>query len=277
MIFIIRVDTIENLINDLCAFLRVSYIELCNKIFEIYSECNRSEECYFDETKFLDLSSDFISKNNDEEIEEVYLCHLIRSIDCPEQLYPLHEVLTTKNTLSDFLSQNGFHFKTLGQKIKLVYNGKEYSELELGTPLEDNNYHGHLAVRFGYSFEPDFCLNGFLFAINPQKSTDGYYDQLKRSPEILQDLDRYFDTNLSSIFYKLSNYYYALIKVRLNQIIFDENEDQRMSRDRTKLFLNYCFQAIYNLLYIDKNSGITNPMIRLTDAESAIVETYIQI
>lgn len=277
MIHIIRVDTLENLINDLCSFLRVSQIELCNKIFEMYSECQESEHYYFDDEKFFDLSCDFISKNNNEKIEEVYLCHLIRSIDCPEQLYPLHEVLTTKNALSDFLSEKGFSFKTLGQKIKLVHNGREYSESELGTPLEDNNYHGHLAVRFGYGFEPDFCLNGFLFAINPQKSTDGYYYTLKRGPEILQDLDRYFGTNLSSQFYELSNYYFALMRVRLNKIIFDEKQYTRISHDRTKLFLDLCFQAIYNLLYIDKNSGITNPMIRLTDAESAIVETYIQI
>ena len=72
---------ILNLINDLCSFLRVSQIELCNKIFEMYSECQGSEHYYFDDEKFFDLSSDFISKNYNEKIEEVYLCHLIRSID----------------------------------------------------------------------------------------------------------------------------------------------------------------------------------------------------
>ena len=243
----------------------------------MYSECQGSEHYYFDDEKFFDLSSNFISKNNNGKIEEVYLCHLIRSIDCPEQLYPLHEVLTTKNALSDFLSEKGFSFKTLGQKIKLVHNGREYSESELGTPLEDNNYHGHLAVRFGYENEADYCLNGFLFAINPEKSTDGYYDLLKHGPEILQDLDRYFDTNLSSQFYELSNYYFALMRVQLNQIIFGKNEEQRISHDRTKLFLNYCFQAIYKLIYVDKNGGITNPMIRLDDFDFATVESYLKI
>ena len=62
-------------------------------------ECSGSEDYYFDDAKFFDLSSDFISKNNDDEIEEVYLCHLIRSIDRPDKLYPLHEVLTTQNSL----------------------------------------------------------------------------------------------------------------------------------------------------------------------------------
>lgn len=243
----------------------------------MYSECQGSEHYYFDDEKFFDLSSNFISKNNNGKIEEVYLCHLIRSIDCPEQLYPLHEVLTTKNALSDFLSEKGFSFKTLGQKIKLVHNGREYSESELGTPLEDNNYHGHLAVRFGYENEADYCLNGFLFAINPEKSTDGYYDLLKHGPEILQDLDRYFDTNLSSQFYELSNYYFALMRVQLNQIIFGKNEEQRISHDRTKLFLNYCFQAIYKLIYVDKNGEITNPMIRLDDFDFATVESYLKI
>ena len=185
----------------------------------MYMECSGSEDYYFDDAKFFDLSSDFISKNNDDEIEEVYLCHLIRSIDRPDKLYPLHEVLTTQNSFSDFLRQEGFCFKISDQKIHLIFDGKEYSEIELGTPVEDKNYYGHLAVRFGYDDDPDYCLNGFLFAINPERSTDGYYDLLKRGPEVLQDIDKLFDTNLSSTFYKISNYYFALIRVDLNQIM----------------------------------------------------------
>ena len=277
MIYIIRVDTLENLINDLCAFLRVSHTELCNKILEMYMECSGSEDYYFDDAKFFDLSSDFISKNNDDEIEEVYLCHLIRSIDRPDKLYPLHEVLTTQNSFSDFLRQEGFCFKISDQKIHLIFDGKEYSEIELGTPVEDKNYYGHLAVRFGYDDDPDYCLNGFLFAINPERSTDGYYDLLKRGPEVLQDIDKLFDTNLSSTFYKISNYYFALIRVDLNQIIFDNSEDKTISCDTTKLFLDFCFQAIYKLLYVGKSGGITNPMIRLNDSDSATVESYIKI
>ena len=63
MIHIIRVDTLENLINDLCSFLRVSHIELCNKILDMYSECQGSEHYYFDDEKFFDLSSDFIKSH----------------------------------------------------------------------------------------------------------------------------------------------------------------------------------------------------------------------
>ena len=276
VIFIIRVDNLENLINDLSGFLKVNKIKLCSKILEMYNECNKEEYC-FDDIKFFELASDYISKNNNDEIKEIYLCHLIRSIECPKELHPLHKVLTTKNALSDLLIRNGFSFKFLNNKIVLTYNGKEYSEEELGTPIEEKNYYGHLAVRFGYDSEPDYCINGFMLGLNPEHSTGGYYNQLRRGPEILHDIDRFFDTNLSYDFYKQSTYYFALIKVSLEHIIFDENEDKKISIDRTKLFLSYCFQAIYNIVFVDNNIGVSNPIIRLTDVESAMVESYIRI
>lgn len=271
----IRVDTKDNLLNDVAAFLGIDIGRLYLTIMDIYNE---SKIDYgFDYNKINQLSEDFIFTCTDKQIDEMYLCHLTRNIDCPPILFPLHTILTSKNSLSAFLKENELTFEFEDEQIKMKYKDRIIPKTEIYPEGEQEYYHRRLRNRFGFGETKDFCVNGFLFAINPETSTDGYYDQLLHGPEFLQDIDMVLSTDLCSDFRKLSKNYYALCRVPLNEVIFDGKDYINILTERTVTYLTICFDAIYDL-YIDHSDRIgSNYIIRLNDIESIPVEKYIEI
>ena len=47
------------------------------------------------------------------------------------------------------------------------------------------------AKRLGYLGEADYCVNGFSFWINIEKTSDGYIQDLQRGPEIIENIGRF--------------------------------------------------------------------------------------
>ena len=77
---VIGVESVEKMIDDICDFLDIVPEYLKERIVDI-ADKSASEEDY--SQAFLRLSEEFISENTGESINEVYFCHLTRSIDKP--------------------------------------------------------------------------------------------------------------------------------------------------------------------------------------------------
>lgn len=112
----IRVDSIENLLTDVADFLVIDISRLYLKIIDIYNEAS------FDDDKIIQLSREFITECTNKQIDYIYLCHLTRNIDYPPVLFPLQTILTTENSLSSFLEDNGLKFEYDNCEIKMKYD-----------------------------------------------------------------------------------------------------------------------------------------------------------
>lgn len=267
----IRVDSKENLLTDVADFLEVEISRLYMKIIDIYNEA------HFDDDRITQLSREYIMECTNKKIDEIYLCHLTRNIDCPPVLFPLQTILTTVNSISSFLKDNELEFDYIDNQIRMKYKNAIIPKSVISPVGEKEYYHRRLINRFGYGETKDFCVNGFLFAINPETSTEGYYNHLMRGPEFLQDIDMLLSTDYCSVFRELSKNYFAFCRVPLNKVIFDGKDWINNLEDRTITYLTICFDAIYDL-YIDHSDRICkNYMIRFNDIESVSVERYIEV
>lgn len=266
----IRVDSFDNLINDICDFLSVNSRDLYFSITDFYQQS--VVEGFFDFSFFYGLSSSYIDQHNNEPIDRIFFCHLTRNTDRPDILYPLQELLTTSNSFSHFLARKNFTFELDGKRILVYYNDILVDENYLGRQDDDNDYHGHLAYRLGYLDDIDFCVNGYLFGFNLQNAASDYYFSLQDGGELLSDFDKCFGLNLCEEFCKESTYYVAYSVVNNDEIIYDSNEDLSMY-NRTKLYLTHCFLNIYSSV-IKHFSIDYNPIIRLNDYQSIPVEHY---
>lgn len=64
------------------------------------------EKGYNDEGLLEDKIKKLILLNKNDNIEELFLCHLCRQIEIPNTLLPLDTLLTTDNSLSEYLNVN---------------------------------------------------------------------------------------------------------------------------------------------------------------------------
>lgn len=255
------------MIEDICDYLDIVPEYLREKIEDMGDKAIVDD--MFNCSKFVDLSERFIAEHNNDPLDEVYLCHLARSIDVPKILLPLPDLLTTKNSFSDFLQKHNIQFAYDENRFEMYYKGRKVSDFSRAPRLK---------IRLGHYDEPDFCVNGFAFAIEPKISTDGYYDRLFKGPELLQDIDDCLDKTLSKDFRKISNYYLVIVKVPLSDIIFDEREDLNVPGDRTKMYLSACFEFL--LAWYSKGNYccyLHNEKLRLSDYTSIEVDHCIKL
>lgn len=98
-----------------------------------------------------------------------------------------------------------------------------YHKRHLITPqqLLSSGHHQLLAKRLGYLGEADFCINGFTFWPDIEKTTDGYYNDLDFGPEVIGCIGRYIGNELWREYRKKTKYYGVVFKVPVNEIIFD--------------------------------------------------------
>lgn len=271
---IIRVESVETMIDDICDFLDIVPEYLKERIIDIADEA-ASEDDY--SQSFLRLSEEFISENTGESISEVYFCHLTRSIDRPSILLPLKTLLTTNNSFTDFLKEHSLEFEVENSELVMKYNGNPVPRDRVYDRKKWDNNHARLAGRLGWLGEKDFCVNGFLHVVEPEKSTDVYFRYLMDGPELLRDLDAFFHTNMCGEYCKKSKYYCAIAKVKLHDVIFDERSDLNVQGDRTKKYLSLCFEFLLSWYNQTKWSNILhNERLRLDDYSSLAVDHYIE-
>ena len=160
----------------------------------------------------------------------------------------------------------------------MKYNGNPVPRNKVYDPTSWDNDHVRLAGRLGWLGTKDFCINGFLHAVEPERSTDDYYRYLMNGPELLQDLDAYFHTQMCDEYCKRSKYFYAIAKIPLKNIIFDERNDLNIDEDRTKTYLSLCFEFLLSWYEGTRYySRLHNEVIRLDDYAEVSVDHYIEL
>lgn len=272
---IIRVESAEKMIEDICDFLDIVPEYLEERIKDI-SEAASTKEDYSE--AFLRLSEEFVAENTSDTLDKIYFCHLARSVDTPEELLPLQKLLTTENSFSLFLKEYGVDFLLANNELLLRYKGKVITKKQMFNPIDLDNRGGHLSYRLGQIKDKDFCINGFLHTIDPEKSTDGYYQQLMYGPEILQDMDSFLEINMCNEYCKRSKYYFAIAMVPLTDVIFDEYSEQYYEDNKTSAYLAFCFKFLLDWYNCPAWScSLSNEVLRLNDYSSVTIDHYIEL
>lgn len=93
---IIRIDTIDNMILTLSDFLGLNKNYLLKVVFDF--NLKSQTDGFLDIEKLENLSNQFMLMHCKKEIDEIYFCHLTRSIDCPNELMSLSKLLTTNKS-----------------------------------------------------------------------------------------------------------------------------------------------------------------------------------
>lgn len=265
--FMINVESPEQMINDICNYLNLDPERLKAKIDEIALEATIGE--MIDDQKFFELSEHFVTECDITPIDEVYFCHLTRSIDTPGTLLPLSYLLTTGNSFSDFLHDCGIEFSNNDEKLEMHYEGRLITDFSSAP---------HLEYRLGHCEESDFCINGYAFAIEPEKSAHDYFFMLKNGPELLQEIDTLLDTDFSDEYKRLSRYYIAISKVPLGNIIFDQIAEFNVEDNRTQKYLALCFRFLVSWYDMrDYQYTMFNEMLRVDDHAMMRVDHYVNL
>lgn len=271
----INVESVDRMIDDICEMLDIVPEYLMEQLLKISESASEADDYC---GAFLGLSELFIQEHTSEKIENIYFCHLTRSIDKPSGILPIQALLTTENSFSLFLKEYSLRFFLEDEQLVMEYQGKRISPLKLYDPDRFENKHVRLAGRLGYIGVKDYCVNGFVHAIDPEKSTDGYYRLLMHGPEILQDLDEFLHTNMCMEYIKRSKFYYAVSKVPLSNVIFDQRQDFNVEGDRTKIYLSICFEFLLSWYTKTRWTSILhNEMIRMNDYETIVIDHYIEL
>ena len=137
--------------------------------------------------------------------------------------------------------------------------------------------HNHLlAKRPGYLGEADFCINGFTFWPDIEKTTNRYYRDLDFGPEVIGCIGRYIGVELWREYRNKTNYYGVAFKVPVNEIIFDGVDDIETQEDKERYLVKYSLLTLHGR-YFNCPSSTNNPMIRLKDDSKAKVDHCILI
>ena len=244
---IIRVDTLDNLKEDVANYLGIACSELLD-VLEQYSDSsfNLNADCY-----------QYIAKHKKYTLDEFYLCHVAAKLDCDDhmELLPLDKLLTTQNSFSDFLLEHGIKFEKSQnprRKLDLFYKGK--------------------LIKYGNSrikdrFSEDLCVNGFQFLEGIESAQN--YNQYCFAPEFLQDLDRLLGNDLLNKFQAQSQTYVALCRVPKDRIVFDTKDPDHNFEER------YIYSAMEYIWKYWKGGSGYNPTLRTLDTDTVIVEKWI--
>ncbi|MHB8128947.1 MAG: hypothetical protein ACYDEX_08110 [Mobilitalea sp.] len=251
---------------SICDYLHISVKELSN----IFDRAGKAAdmECYFDGSRFDKVINEFIcSKLPNISIDHILFFHLTRRLNAEHSLYHgnnLFDLLSTENTVSDFLKKYDVEFFPDEGHLNLWYMGKMIS-LE-NTEKEHVPY---LRWRLGHNKgRIDFCFNGFAFYDLLYKNS--YARELYSAPEFIRVLAAFLKRpEIISDFFTNSKYYCLEYCIPLDRVLFDNNDKLPIDEKR-KYLLNQVLHRLYDykvqdIKYIFDND---NPVIRLTDNDT---------
>lgn len=256
---IIRTDSDETIKEDINMLLYQKEIEVITTVEKTFIDNNLGKKNITD--RHYEIVDSIIDNHlNVEFISEVYLYHLSRQLQEPNHLYPLNRLLVEENEMTNFLKKYDIKFlKGEDSKIELYYKNEHIN-------IKHNKYNGEWYYLFN-RLEKDFCINGFTFLEDIQNNQSMYYNNLERSPEIIRDLEKFFNIKLQNEYYERSKFYCCVIKVPIEEIIFDGCTELKSKSDKARYLIN---RAIMHVL-----GKSDNPIIRLSDNKSVKVDRII--
>lgn len=252
---VIRVNTLENLISDTSYFF------------------GKEKDCFLQDIQGFNFESDddsvyrYIVDNREEQLEEIYLCHIARKLDNDSNmsLRPLPEVLTTTNSFSDFLYKHGITFNILPQKgLELIYHGSVVAWHECRNA-------GFNPARFQKRLQGDFCVNGFQFLYDIANSAGADFNIYSRAPEFLQDLDFLLAAGLVNDFRSISHTAIALCRIPKEKIVFDGIAEDECFEEK---YMYSVLEYIWEYCYSEIKRG-RNHVLRGLDDSAIQVENWI--
>ena len=267
---IIRTETYRDLEEDLATILDIDELFLYERLAEISREC--LDGFHSDWDKYEEQIDSLISEYADlNMVDEVYIYHLGRHMVKPKELLPLKELFLSENRFSAFLKEHNIVFDEQDGKLRFFYRGRQITAEEI---LASGHFH-LLAKRLGYLGEADFCVNGFAFWPNIEKTSDGYFHDLQRGPEIIENMGRFIGKDLWREFKEQSKYYGIVFKIPVEEVIFDGRDDTETKEEKVRCLLKY---ALYYLNdFYNGSIGGNNLMLRIHDSKKVEVDHCILI
>lgn len=267
---VLRTETYRDLEEDLATIMDIDELFLYEKLSEISRECLDGFNSDWDkyEEQIDGLILEYADLNM---IDEVYIYHLGRHKVEPKELRPLKELLLSDNSLSSFLREHDVVFDEQDGMIRFFYKGKQITAEEI---LASGHFH-LLAKRLGYLGEADFCVNGFAFWSNIEKTSDGYFYDLQRGPEIIENIGRFIGKDLWREFKEQSKYYGVVFKVPIEEVIFDGRDDTKTREEKAKCLIKYGLYYLND--YYNASIGGNNLMLRIADNKRVEVDHCIEI
>ncbi len=267
---ILRTETYRDLEEDLARIMGIDELFLYQRLSEISRECldgfNSDWEKY--EEQIEGLISEYADLNM---IDEVYIYHLGRHMIEPKELLPLKDVLLLENKVSGFLKEHDIVFDEQNGKLRFFYEGREITTEDI---LAKEHFH-LFARRLGHLGEADFCVNGFSFWPNIEKTSDGYFYDLQRGPEIIENIGRFIGKDLWREFKEQTKYYGVVFKVSIEEVIFDGRDDTKTREEKVKCLIKYGLYYLND--YYNASIGGNNLMLRIADNKRAEVDHCIEI
>lgn len=260
----------EGMENSLAQLMGVSVRNLYQFIKDAADSATENQSAFnkdlFDKT----MSNFYCDMIGQELPDEILFFHLSRRLKNPtiDISYNLQELLTSKNSFSDFLQEHQITFrKGIGNRIILYYRD---NQIDLNNTMTTDAY--YLRSRLGYnSGREDFCFNGFAFRDLLMKNE--YIQRLRCCPEILGPLERYLLVeDLAKDYEKKSEYYCLMYKFPIERVIFDGIDNLTVKKKQLHL-LN---QVAFRLYQYSGDSQYLcdrdNPILRLKDDENASLD-----
>ncbi|WP_066719099.1 hypothetical protein [Clostridium sp. Marseille-P299] len=251
--------------------MNVDEVFIYKKLCKYERECINGKNLNWD--KFINLIDRLITEYADlDAIEEIYVYHLARHFSEPTELFPLRDLLLCENPLSCFLKENGIEFKEKEGNLEFYYNTKIITPQEI---LSKRHFH-LLSRRLGYLDENDFCVNGFAFWPDIKETSDGYYDDLQRGPEVIENIGRFIGKDLWRKFKDNSKYYGVVFRVPIEKAIFDNKDGIGCKANKVRCFLKHAILTMYGYYNQCQSSG-NNIMLRIKDDARVKVDHCILI
>ena len=259
---IINTTSNKEMVLSLSSYFDITIDELYQYIDYAASRANINGEPFNTDIFQNELITIFSNLSPEKVIDEMYVYHLTRRLnDADLSCTNLKNLLLKENAFSLFLKKHNVTFLERDNHPILYYCGKE---VDLGNTTDVDVL--YLRERLGYNFESkDYCINGFAFKDLLMKNTYTY--NLYECPEIIDVLSRYFnDASIKMDYFNNSKYYCFTYKLKLNNILFDENDSWKVE-DKINYFIVQL--SLRLLMYMDNNQqklyDDDNPIIRIID------------
>ena len=267
---IIRTETYQELEEDLATIMGVEEIVLYEKMQGISRECLDGFNSDWD--KYEERIEKFILENaNLDMIDEIYVYHLGRHVVEPKELLPLKDVLLSNNKLSEFLRLHDIVFNEKDGNIRFFHEGCLITAEE----ILSREHFRLFAKRLGYLGQADFCVNGFSFWINIEKTSDGYFQDLQRGPEIVENIGRFIGKDLWREYKEISKYYGVVFKMPVEEVVFDGRDSVRTKDEKVRCFIKYALFYLND--FYNGQVGGNNLMLRIHDNKKVAVDHCILI
>lgn len=262
--YINSVSIIE-LINSLCKIFNVSDEKL-------YSDLSNIAYNSADDDMLQDNIVKYIKSNMVNEPNKVLLFHLSRRLDNTDNDltgYSLIDLLTSKNSYSDFLLKYNLSFKYNNDNIEIYHYNKK---IKLNDKINNNIY---LMKRLGYFNNiKDFCFNGFI--INPLIGYNSYISSLSLGSELVQSLSELINNkSMIADYFSNSTYYCLEYLVPIDLVIFDESPTLDNKSKIIYMLKRYIDFFISYFVFQQREKTNSDIVIRLCDYDNLSSEYFI--